>query len=126
MSTKSQVFLIGPGFIGLEIIDELLENGCAVAALVRRESAATELQRKGVATILGTIDEHAIIVSAVARSDIVIHAATADHLPSVEAGTYIFLIGAEIPWCTETVGMCGGAQLLISDQCGLQGLVLAP
>lgn len=93
MSTKGQVFLIGPGFIGLEVIDELLANGYPVTALVRRESAANELQKKGVTTILGTIDDRTIIVSAVAKSGIVIHSATADHLPSVEAGTYIFSFG---------------------------------
>jgi len=53
MSSKGEVFLIGPGFIGLEVLEELLKEGYQVTALVRREVAAAELHQKGVKTILG-------------------------------------------------------------------------
>ncbi|KAE8452051.1 hypothetical protein EG329_002216 [Mollisiaceae sp. DMI_Dod_QoI] len=85
MSSKGEVFLIGPGFIGLEVLEELLKEGYQVTALVRREVAAAELHEKGVKTILGFLDDSKIITETAARSDIVIHSATADHLPSVEA-----------------------------------------
>ena len=86
MSTSgTKVFLIGPGYIGLEIIDRLLENGYSVTALVRRKDAAQELETNGVTTVMGTIDDQDLIRQHSAASDIVVHAATADHLPSVEA-----------------------------------------
>lgn len=84
MSDKT-VFLIGPGYIGLEVIERLLENEYNVTALVRRDEAASELQEKNVKTVMGTIDDLDIITEQTASHDIVIHTATADHLPSVQA-----------------------------------------
>ena len=40
-----KVFLIGPGYIGREVIDCLLESEDHVTALVRRESAGKELEK---------------------------------------------------------------------------------
>ena len=79
------VFLIGPGFIGREVLDLLLGEGYNVTTLTRRESYATELQQAGAKTVLGSLDDHEIITKQTVGSDIVIHTATADHLPSVEA-----------------------------------------
>jgi nucleoside-diphosphate-sugar epimerase len=84
MTTKGNVFLIGPGFIGQEVIGELIKDGYQVTALVRKEEAATELQKKGVKTILGTLEDRSLISENAAKADIVIHTASADHLPSVE------------------------------------------
>jgi nucleoside-diphosphate-sugar epimerase len=84
-ATGKMVFLIGPGFIGLEVIDRLLENKYNVTALVRRDEAAQSLREAGVKTVSGTLDDKDIITRQVADCDIVIHTATADHLPSVEA-----------------------------------------
>ncbi|KAF8854890.1 NAD(P)-binding protein [Acephala macrosclerotiorum] len=85
MAPKGEVFLIGPGFIGEEIIGELLRDGYPVTAMVRREAAASELQKRGVKTILGKLDDLNLITSTTAKSDIVIHSATADDLPSAKA-----------------------------------------
>lgn len=79
------VFLIGPGFIGGEILDLLLQEKYEVTTLLRRESAAAAFNDKGVKTVIGTLDDKDILQKQVAASDIVIHTATADHLPSVEA-----------------------------------------
>jgi nucleoside-diphosphate-sugar epimerase len=86
MASKGKnVFLIGPGYIGREVIDRLLENEYKVTTLVRRKDAVQELENAGVKTIMGTIDDPAIITEHSAKSDIVFHTATADHIASVEA-----------------------------------------
>jgi nucleoside-diphosphate-sugar epimerase len=82
MGTKGSVFLIGPGFIGLQVLGELLAEGYPVTTLVRREEARAPLEKLGTKTILGSIDDADVIRKAAAAADIVIHTATADHLPS--------------------------------------------
>ncbi|CAD0083824.1 unnamed protein product [Aureobasidium vineae] len=85
-SNSKKVFLIGPGYIGLEFMDRLLENGYIVTTLVRRQEAAEELRHKeNVDVVMGTIDDSDLITQQTALHDIVIHTATADHLPSVQA-----------------------------------------
>lgn len=84
-SAKKTVFLIGPGYIGRAVVDLLLEQGYAVSALVRDEVKAKTLFEDGVKPIGGTLDDKATIREQTEASDIVIHTATADHLPSVEA-----------------------------------------
>lgn len=84
-SNASSVFLIGPGFIGLEVIDLLLQNGYAVTALVRRDDAAKDLKAMGVKPVMGTLEDTDLIQQQAAAHDITFHTATADDLPSVEA-----------------------------------------
>ncbi|KAJ9608122.1 hypothetical protein H2200_007110 [Cladophialophora chaetospira] len=84
-TTGKNVFLIGPGFIGREVLDLLLAEGYTVTTLTRRENYATELQQSGAKTVLGSLDDSDIITKQTIDSDIVIHTATADHLASVEA-----------------------------------------
>ncbi|CAK3902302.1 Hypothetical predicted protein [Lecanosticta acicola] len=79
------VFILGPGFIGLELIDRLLEQKYNVTTLVRRKEAAQDLEKRGVKTILGTLADSDIIADQSASHDIIFHTATADDLPSVEA-----------------------------------------
>ncbi|KAH0151627.1 NAD dependent epimerase/dehydratase family protein, partial [Aureobasidium melanogenum] len=84
--SSKKVFLIGPGYIGLEVMDRLLEAGYPVTTLVRRKEAAEELKHKeNVEVVMGTIDDLDLITKQTAAHDIVIHTATADHLPSVQA-----------------------------------------
>ncbi|KAK5169709.1 uncharacterized protein LTR77_005687 [Saxophila tyrrhenica] len=86
MATNGKnVFLIGPGYIGLEIIDRLLENGYKVSAMTRRDDAAKELQQSGVKPVMGSLSDSSTVQQNTAANDIVIHSATADDLPSVEA-----------------------------------------
>ncbi|KAL2202611.1 NAD dependent epimerase/dehydratase family protein [Sarocladium strictum] len=79
------VFLVGPGFIGQEIIGHLLRENYTVTALVRTDSAATALQAIGVKTISGTLDDKDIITQQVLQSNIVFHTAGADDVPSASA-----------------------------------------
>ncbi|KAK5214174.1 hypothetical protein LTR41_000366 [Exophiala xenobiotica] len=86
MSTSQKnVFLIGPGFIGRNVVDLLLGEGYTVTTLVRRESYAKELQKDGIQTVIGNLNDDATITQQTIASDIVFHTATADDLPSVEA-----------------------------------------
>lgn len=82
MTTKGSVFLIGPGFIGLQILGELLAEGYQVITLVRREEAKASLEKLGSKTIIGSLDNGDVIRTGVVAADIVIHTATADNLPS--------------------------------------------
>lgn len=83
MTTKGSVFLLGPGFIGLQILGELLAEGYPVTTLIRREEAKANLEKLGCKTVLGTLDDGDVIRKAAAAADIVIHTASADHGPSV-------------------------------------------
>jgi nucleoside-diphosphate-sugar epimerase len=72
MAPKGSVFLLGPGFIGLEILSELLEDGYSVTTLVRRDEARASLEKLGSKTIKGSLDDHDVIRDAAANNDIII------------------------------------------------------
>jgi nucleoside-diphosphate-sugar epimerase len=80
-----KLFLIGPGYIGRTIIDELSKDEYDITALVRRQEAADELAKINVHSVFGTLDDGDVISRQTAASDIVIHAATADDMSSVKA-----------------------------------------
>ncbi|KAK1707119.1 hypothetical protein CaCOL14_011836 [Colletotrichum acutatum] len=82
MTNKGSVLLVGPGFIGLQILGELLSEGYPVSTLVRREEARASLEELGAKTVLGSLDDHDVVKNATVDADIVIHTASADHLPS--------------------------------------------
>ncbi|PNS14597.1 UDP-glucuronic acid decarboxylase 1 [Sphaceloma murrayae] len=83
--SSQNVFLLGPGYIGREVIDRLLENGFKVTTLVRRKDAVPELEKDGINTVMGSMDDKDVITEQTSKSDIVIHTASADHIESVEA-----------------------------------------
>ncbi|KAI9697468.1 MAG: hypothetical protein M1820_007803 [Bogoriella megaspora] len=85
MVSDKDVFIIGPGFIGWNVVDLLVAEGYQVTGLVRRKEHAEGIQKSGASTILGSIDDKNLIQEQSAKHSIVIHTATADHLPSVEA-----------------------------------------
>ncbi|KAI2736022.1 hypothetical protein DTO013E5_9177 [Penicillium roqueforti] len=81
----ASVFLIGPGFIGGEVLELLLNGNYNVTTFVRRKAAAAAFAKRGVKTVSGSLDDHAVIKEQVAANEIIFHTATADHLPSVQA-----------------------------------------
>lgn len=85
MSLRRQVFLIGPGFIGGEILDLLLQERYEVTVLARRQEAAQGLESLGAKTIKGSLRDSDIITKQASLNNIVIHAASVDDLPSVQA-----------------------------------------
>ncbi|KAF2814088.1 NAD(P)-binding protein [Mytilinidion resinicola] len=85
MPNSQSVFLIGPGFVGWNVLDLLLAEGYPISALVRRPAHAAQIAKSGVTPIIGDLDDHALISAHTASHDITIHTATADHVPSVAA-----------------------------------------
>ena len=84
MSGKS-VLVVGPGFIGWHVLDLLIAEDYHVTGLVRRQAHADGIKASGATPIFGDLDDRALITSETAKVDIVLHTATADHLPSAEA-----------------------------------------
>lgn len=87
MSSEKRIFLIGPGLVGADLLELLLEDGYEVTTLVRREEHAAQIREHypGTEIVMGTLEDGDIIRKRTAEVPIVIHAATADHLSSVEA-----------------------------------------
>ncbi|EKG09704.1 NAD-dependent epimerase/dehydratase [Macrophomina phaseolina MS6] len=78
-----RVFIVGPGFIGWNVLDLLVAEGYQVTGLVRRKEHAEGIERSGAKAILGDLHDESLIAEESAKSDIIFHTATADDLPSV-------------------------------------------
>jgi nucleoside-diphosphate-sugar epimerase len=85
MASPSSVFLVGIGYIGQNVLDELLAAKHPVTALVRRPEQASELEKIGVKTVLGTLDNLDLLTAQTVQHEITINTASCDDLPSVEA-----------------------------------------
>lgn len=85
MSTK--VYLSGAtGFIGSGILEVLLESkNYSITALVRSEEKANALNKLGVKTVIGALDDSELIAEQAYRADLVITAANCDHLGEAKA-----------------------------------------
>lgn len=84
MSGK-KVFIVGPGFIGWVVLDLLVKEGYDVTAMCRRKEHGAGIEQTGGKVIYGDLADHDLIAKHTAESDITIHTATADDLPSVKA-----------------------------------------
>lgn len=113
---RKNVFLLGAGYIGGELLDRLLEEEYCVTVLVRRETAAKALEARGAKTVPGELDDSAIITEQTQANDIIFHTATADHLPSVEA--IIKGIEARAAAGKETIYIHTSGTSLLSDHVG--------
>ncbi|KAI2618298.1 NAD(P)-binding protein [Hypomontagnella submonticulosa] len=86
MASGKKVFIVGPGFIGWTVLDLLVAENYEVTAFARRQNHADQLKASGAAdTVLGDLDDKVLITRHALSHDIIIHTATSDHLPSVEA-----------------------------------------
>ncbi|KAI1098775.1 NAD(P)-binding protein [Jackrogersella minutella] len=86
MASGKKVFIVGPGFIGWNVLELLAKENYAVTGYVRRQAHADQIKASGATgTVLGDLNDKALITKHASSHDIVIHTATADHLPSVEA-----------------------------------------
>ncbi|KAI8624965.1 NAD(P)-binding protein [Xylariaceae sp. FL1651] len=85
MSSK-KVFIIGPGFIGWNILDLLAQEKYSVTGYVRRKEHGELIKASGASDVVyGDLSNSALITEHTVAHDIVIHTATADDLPSVKA-----------------------------------------
>ncbi|KAH8923362.1 NAD(P)-binding protein [Atractiella rhizophila] len=85
---KQSLFLIGTGFIGGTLLIRLLEmhkEEFDFSALTRKDEQATVLKGLGVTPIKGSLADFDVIKEQAMKSDVIIHTATADDLPSVKA-----------------------------------------
>ncbi|KAJ3037417.1 hypothetical protein HDV00_001724 [Rhizophlyctis rosea] len=84
----TKILLLGAtGYIGGSILPVLLEAQppYAITALVRDASRASDFQSLGVTTVLGSLDDTALLTQLASDSDVVFNAADADQLPATEA-----------------------------------------
>ncbi|KAF7900775.1 hypothetical protein EAF00_002996 [Botryotinia globosa] len=94
MSIQKQVFTIGPGFIGGEILDLLLEESrYEITELVRRQAAAENLEELGVRTIRGSLSDSEIITKQACLIEAVIEGIT-QRLQSGQNAIFIHTSGA--------------------------------
>lgn len=85
MSTGKNVLVVGPGFIGWNVVDRLVSENYRVTGLVRRAAHGQQLQLSGAKSIISDLDDSITIKNQTIQHDVIFHTATADHLPSVEA-----------------------------------------
>lgn len=87
MASKEQkVLIVGPGFIGWNVLDLLVKENYKVTGFVRRKDHGAQIKNSGASeVVIGDLGDQALISEQAARHDIIIHTATADDLPSVEA-----------------------------------------
>ena len=85
MSTGKKVLIVGPGFIGWEVLDLLIAEGYSVTGYVRRKEHAKQIEESGASSVQGDLDDTALITKQTLDHDIVFHTATADHQASAEA-----------------------------------------
>jgi len=82
MTTK--IFVTGAtGYVGGTVLPLLLKNKAyEVTALCREKTKATKLEQLGVKTVIGDLDNIAVLEHAAVASDVVIHIADSDHVVS--------------------------------------------
>lgn len=70
MSAAKNVFIIGPGFIGWNVLDLLISEGYSVSALVRRQSHGDQIKKSGGIPIVGDLNDHELIKQNVLRHEV--------------------------------------------------------
>jgi hypothetical protein len=85
MSSEKTVLIIGPGFIGWNVLDLLIAANYTVTGFVRRKEHGQQIQASGATPFYGDLDDKQTIAEQTLKHSIIIHTATADHLPSVLA-----------------------------------------
>ena len=81
-----KIFCTGAsGYIGGSVAAHLAAAGHQVSGLVRSQEKADAIRSHGIAPLLGTLDDAAILAQAARAADVVVNAASADHKGAVEA-----------------------------------------
>lgn len=80
------IFITGAsGFIGGSIAAGLVRAGHHVRGLIRNPEHTAELQRLGIEPVIGTLDDHDLLIAEAKAADAVINAASSDDRGAVEA-----------------------------------------
>src|SRR5437588_6707924 len=81
-----KVFCTGAsGYIGGSVAAHLVAAGHHVTGLVRSQEKADSVRAKGIQPLLGTLDDGERLAQAAQAADIVVNAASADHMGAVAA-----------------------------------------
>jgi nucleoside-diphosphate-sugar epimerase len=85
MASPRSVFLLGAGYVGRHVIDNLLAAGHPVTTLVRNKELANTLEKTGVKTLIGNLEDFETITAQAAQHEITINTSSSDDVPSVQA-----------------------------------------
>lgn len=90
-TAQKTLFLVGPGLIGGSLLVKLKEvrPDLKLYALTRRDDQAAELKEQGIEPVCGSLEDTSIINEWAAKSDIIIHTASADD----DKGTFAIVEG---------------------------------
>ena len=81
-----KIFMTGAtGYIGGSVAERLMREGHAITGLVRSESGAEELRKRGMRPVPGSLDDSDVIARASREAEAVIDTAEANHAGVVEA-----------------------------------------
>jgi nucleoside-diphosphate-sugar epimerase len=103
----------GTGFIGREVIRRLVERGWPVRALTRRNDAG--LERAGVATIHGALEDEKALERLVENAAAVVHCAGAIAAPDQATFRRVNVVGAARLMAVAAVAACRPRFLLLSS-----------
>lgn len=62
--------MIGPGFIGWNVLELLVDEGYSVCAMVRRKEHGEGIKKSGGLVILGDLNNHELIAKHVVENDV--------------------------------------------------------
>jgi nucleoside-diphosphate-sugar epimerase len=85
MTQPTPIFLLGAGYLGRQIIDDLLLTSHPITTLLRNKDLAATLSASGVTTHIGSLSDHATITSLAAQHATIINTSSSDDVPSVLA-----------------------------------------
>ncbi|PRP84417.1 putative NAD dependent epimerase/dehydratase [Planoprotostelium fungivorum] len=75
-----RIFVTGAtGYIGGSVVNRLLKDGHQILGLVRTQDKADALSKLGVEPVLGSLEDHDLIISTAKKVDAVINTADADN-----------------------------------------------
>jgi nucleoside-diphosphate-sugar epimerase len=81
-----KIFMTGAtGYIGGSVAERLMREGHAITGLVRSESGAEELRKRGIRPVPGSLDDSDVIARASREAEAVVDTAEANHPGVVEA-----------------------------------------
>ena len=81
-----KIFCTGAsGYIGGSVAAHLVASGHQVTGLVRSQEKADAIRARGIAPLIGTLDDAGTLAQAARAADVIVNAASADHKGAVDA-----------------------------------------
>jgi uncharacterized protein YbjT (DUF2867 family) len=104
--SRTKIFITGAaGYVGGSIAKKLTESGHEVTGLARSGEQVSPLKARGIAPVVGTLDDPEILTKAAQAADAVINAASADHAGSVfTLVTSSHSVSEPRPWLEAVLG----------------------